>query len=118
MIFQVPEGKSADVLVKKILYLAWKASSVFGMGILQDKGPNQNVNDVWNSTCNRDDYSGMKINKPGEIYSDYVMGRMMKLRLEWNKESITISEDWRDDYQSFCNTYKTPQELFDAALKE
>ena len=50
-------AEQAERLVKRMAYLAWKASRVAGAGILQDRG-DQTEDEFWKSAIGRDDYDG------------------------------------------------------------
>jgi hypothetical protein len=106
--------QDTQAVVKRIVFLAWQASNVFGSGAFQDRGPQQTEEQVWHAAYNSTDYIRSD-NKPGEVYCDYVMGRMMKLHITWKENSITMNDGWRADYQSFCRKYPTPEALFLAA---
>ena len=109
----------AQNVAKEAVYLAWLACGrSTGMGALQDRGPNQDREKVWDHAYERRDYSGRPESEPaGNIDCDYVMGRMMKLRFRVDGDTLkNISDgDPRGDYQSWCHKYKTYAALFDAA---
>lgn len=112
---------SAEALVKRIMFLAWQASQVSGIGWLQDRGW-QPEEVVWQAMYNRQDCPMDNIdgkNKPGEVYADYVFGRMMKLGIKWDEATISTSTgDFRSDYQSFCHQYRTFADLVEVAAAE
>jgi hypothetical protein len=112
---------NTDLLVRRALFLAWKASRVVGMGAFQDRGPEQTEDDVWKAAFNNEDYPGGNLfnkNKTGKIYADYVMGRMMKIGFEWKEGEVSCNNDlWKRDYQSFCRTYPNFQTLIESAEK-
>jgi hypothetical protein len=106
----------AEKVVKRMVFLAWQAcGGTFGMGALQDRGPQQTEGQVWHAAYNSTDYVSSD-NKPGQVYCDYVQGRMMKLHVRWTADTIELNDNWRGDYQSFCRTYREPKALFDAAV--
>lgn len=101
-------NEEAINVAKRAMYLAWKASSVVGMGVLQDKGE-QPEDEVWKHV-----YRGSS-----EVCADYVFGRMMKF--DFSVKENTIRHDdgkGRADYQSWCYDYPTYAALFDAAEAE
>jgi hypothetical protein len=105
----------------RMFYLAWKASQVVGMGVLQDCG-NQSEEEVWKRIHNRADYPGSAIFAPKNgIVADYVFGRMMKLYVKIDTKENTVEcnsgDNWRIDYQSFCGKYPTFKHLVDATIQ-
>jgi hypothetical protein len=110
-------NESALTLAKRILFLAYEASSVFGMGAFQARD-NVTEEQVWTNTVTRGDYGGFPANDKN-IYADYVFGRMMKL--SFHVKDNTINYDGNDktklDYQSWGAKYKTYTKLFQAAIK-
>lgn len=122
--FIVPDGLDGWAVVKRMVYLAWKASRVAGLGVFQDRGPDQTEEQIWASMYGRTDYPGgnalSQANKPGDVYADYVHGRCMKLGLSWGdgKVSVRPTYGWRNDCQTFRHAYPAPQSLFDAAVAE
>ena len=108
-------------VAKEAVYLAWQAcGGPMHAGFMQDKGPNQDRERVWDHAYNMRDYFGRSPgDDPARINCDYVMGRMMKLRFSVNGNKLTDISDGipRGDYQSWCHKYKTYAALFDAAEK-
>lgn len=110
-----------QAVASKILYLAWRASGVSGMGWMQARNAPQLEQQIWDSAVNADDYPfrhEIDKPKPGAVYADYVQGRMMKLSIKWTADSVTITDNYRHDYQSFCGKYPNADALFAAALCE
>lgn len=110
-------------LVKRMMFLAWKAcGGTFGLGWLQDKGPNQTEDQVWEAMYNRKDYPGgnaLSPNNPGKVYADYVMGRMMKVGFKWTTDSVELNDSTpRRDYQAWCKVYPTYLDLLKAAATD
>lgn len=116
-----------EVVVKRMFFLAYQASEVIGRGWLQAKS-NITEEDVWNNIntggCGADycDVTNISMqNQSGRIHADYVFGKMMKLSIEWDTENIILPDSQYDnphpDYQSWCTTYKTHKELFEAAVE-
>jgi hypothetical protein len=114
--------KNAEKVVKEAFWLAWQASRVFGMGHLK-ASPGETKESVWKNVKNAGEYGEgaaelMGSNKTGMAYGDYVFGRMMKLRIEYDRDSITVRDDMPiPGYQSWCSVYKTYQDLIEAAKK-
>lgn len=105
-------------VAKEAVFLAWQAcGGTSGAGFLQDRGPNQDREQVWEHAYNERDYFGGHKGDSGGINCDYVMGRMMKLRFNVQGNKLTgISDSLpRGDYQSWCFKYATYDDLFDAA---
>ena len=113
------ECKNPEAVAKRAFWLAWKAcGGTEGMGFLQNN-PAAGEEDVWNNARVGADYAGKREPKTGEVYGDYVFGRMMKLTLKWNETGI----EFRDavptrDYQAWCRKYPTYQALIEAAIAE
>ncbi len=123
MIIKVSNVDELNALVRRILFLAYNASSCFGMGFLQQRS-GATEEQVFNNAANMGDYPGgnaMRHAPPGDINADYVFGRMMKLSIRYDESNLTIdlsNGTPRLDYQSWCGTYKTYEQLVDAAAKQ
>ena len=105
-------------VAKEAVWLAWNAcGGPSHFGCLQDRGPNQDREKVWDHAYNERDYAGGHKGDSTRINCDYVMGRMMKLRFAVQGNKLTDISDGkpRGDYQSWCFEYKTYADLFDAA---
>lgn len=102
-------------VAKEAMWLAWQASGVVGMGILQDK-PGAMKEEVIKQTFRpQSDYAKEK-NLPLEGSADYVFGRMMKTHFRINGDVVSFSNgEPRADYQSWVYTYRTYEALMDAA---
>ena len=102
---------SGERLAKRIMWLAYQASHVFGMGKLQER--NDATEDiVWEHTHLEGEYSAS---------ADYVFGRMIKLRIYFNDSEIVKADRGRDpnpEYQSWYCKYKTFADLVTAAELE
>lgn len=108
-------NEAAINVAKEAVWLAWNASHVAGAGFLQDRGPNQDREKVWDHAYNQRDYA-VRNGPPERINCDYVMGRMMKLHFTVKGATITHQDyEPRLDYQSWCRVYPTFAALFDAA---
>src|SRR6266446_1478173 len=94
-----------------------------GMGILQshDRATKEevlaNVQDKGDYPKGANEIPGFA-DKPGEMYGDYVFGRMMKLGLQWGKDFVEFRDSVpRPDYQSWCRKYPTYEALIQAAIE-
>lgn len=87
------------------------------MGFLQDRGPEQTEEQVWDHAYKNRDYAGGHDGPANQCRCDYVMGRMMKMNVIFGSNFIEMSDaPPRSDYQSWCRKYKTAQALIDAAV--
>lgn len=114
-------NEEALQVAKEAVWLAWNAcGGTSGNGFMQDRGPNQTRDTVWDHAYNERDYAGGHKGGDSRINCDYVMGRMMKLRFSivGNKLMDISDSAPRGDYQSWCFKYKTYDALFDAAETE
>lgn len=103
---------TGEQVAKRILFLAYQASRVVGMGVIHAKD-DALEQEVWEQ-CVNNRWSG---HRPGQISADYVFGRMMKLSVLWSESGVTIPHDEpRPDYQSWCTTYRTAADLIAAAI--
>lgn len=105
-------------LASHAFYLAWRAcGGPLGMGFLQDK-PGATKEQVLNNVVNSD-YGGLRKSGPGEFDGDYVFGRMMKLTIRFDDETVSVPDsDPRPDYQAWCKKYPSYESLIEAAAKE
>ena len=104
-------GLAADKFAERLMYLAWCASGVYGMGAFQDRGV-QDQEAVINNIVNSGDYVGGRAEPAGTLYGDYVFGRMMKTTCRFDKDTITVSDGKpRHDYQSWARKYPTYEDL-------
>ena len=123
------EKKARDV-VKRAMFLAWQAcGGALGNGIFQDRGPGMTEAQVWEQLVEKGDYSGGNAfgqrntdeADQGDVYGDYVFGRMMKVGYSWSDgDRINYYHDDKLtlDYQAWCGRYPTHQALLDAAAGE
>ena len=110
--------ESAYTLAKRILFLAYEASQVFGMGVFKaEDGITEDQ--VWTNVLNKGDYPGRCQFDNEKIYADYVFGRMMKTRFVLNGNTISYNgvDKPHCDFQSWSIKYNTYTKLFQAALK-
>ena len=111
-----------EAVVKEMFWLAWQAcGGPLGMGMFQDN-PAADKESVWKNVYDAGDYPGGKkmagFRRNGGAYGDYVFGRMMKLYIELDAESLEFSDNApRIDFQSWCGKYPTYEALYDAAVK-
>lgn len=96
-----------EQIAKRAFFLAYEASPVMGMGILQAKD-GVTEDQVWNEVSDG----------KGSADGDYVFGRMMKLGLKWDAKSITVTygKEPRADYQGWARKYKSSADLLEAAM--
>lgn len=109
--------QNSEQVAKRMFYLAWQACrSPLGMGWLQDN-PKSSEDDVWNNIQSSGDYPGKKHNAVNKPYADYVFGRMMKFGLTLEPGFVCYyDKQLTPNYQSWCNKYRSMDELFDAAV--
>jgi len=109
--------ESTTSLAKRILFLAYEASGVMGMGAFQERDA-ITEEQVWNNVVTKGDYGGFSHDSEN-LYADYVFGRMMKTRFTLKDNTITYNGDDkpRVGYQSWGSKYKSHTKLFQAALK-
>lgn len=116
------ETDNPEAVVKEAFWLAWQACGhPLGMGILQDR-PGATKDEVWACVYDKFDYPGGntvgRTNKPGDVYGDYVFGRMMKLGLKWDAAGVEFTDGPpRPDYQGWCARYPTTEALVRAAIE-
>lgn len=108
--------EDARTFVNEFFYEAWKASTVVGLGILQDRGPDLTPEDIIRNVFNHSDYSpALELQSyAGSIYADYVFGRMMKVGLNVNLDDCKVlvnDIDCSPDYQSWSRVYETVDQL-------
>ena len=108
----------ALAVAKRMFWLAWKASDVFGSGFLQDKS-DADEEAVWDNLLGAGDYPGSIAPDLSRPHADYVFGRMMKLGVDIEGSSVVISDrELSADYQSWCRTYPTNEALLATAVGE
>jgi len=117
---EVTKGTGSAV-AQEMLWLAWKAcGGPLGMGFFQDN-PRATKEDVWVGMVSASDYNGFTGKMPdvGEVRSDYVFGRMMKLRFNFGSDFIEW-DDYADpadrSYNAWASKFPTITKLFDAAV--
>lgn len=117
-------GKVIDVeypleTAREAFWLAYKsAGAASGMGMLQARD-NVNRENVFENVKNEGDYPGEPIRSgDGELYGDYVFGRMLKLRLEIKGEGVEVPTTEVDPrYQGWARKYESYEELIQAAVE-
>lgn len=103
-----------EAVVKAAYWLAWKAcGGPLGMGVLQDR-PGANKDDVWAQVKPIETKS-----RPGNwCNGDYVFGRMMKLYVKFDADSIHYDDhEPHPEYQAWCRLYPTYESLLLAACE-
>lgn len=104
-------------VVKEMFWLAYQASFVVGMGLLQKRN-DVTKEQVFDNLVNSADYPRRHNFAKDYYYADYVFGRMMKLGLTVEEGAISIKiEDVDPEYQSWGQKYPTYEALFLAANK-
>jgi len=113
-LFEVADG---EAVAKRAFYLAWQACGTpQRMGVLQDN-PEATEDDVWKNISGQEDYPAMRSQPDGTMMSDYVFGRMMKLKIAYGKAWVKVSGDQPDpEYQRWATTYKTHAHLINDAI--
>lgn len=94
-----------EALAKRMFFLAYEASQVVGMGILQAR--NKVTEDqVFGSLWKR------SYRELPNYYGDYIFGRMVKLNIEVGKDFIVVDDgNPRTAYQSWAFLYPAYQDL-------
>jgi hypothetical protein len=106
------------MIAQEAMWLAWQASSVVGMGVLQDK-PGAMRDEVLKATFRPQSDYAKERGLPLEGSADYVFGRMMKTVFRVKDKALSFSDgEPRGDYQSWCYKYRTYEALIDAAETE
>ena len=112
--------KRTEEIVKETFWLAWQAcGGPLGMGFLQDN-PSADKEAVFLNIMGNDDYPGESRNRLGDVYADYVFGRMKKFGLRYNPEEGKIwvwDTEPRLDYQAWCHKYENGEAMVRAAIK-
>lgn len=117
---EIKTSINSQDFMKRAFYLAYNASSVMGLGVLQQRD-DVSEKDIWININGRGDYP-TNLNG-GMTYGDYVFGRMMKWggRIE-DEKTINITQDldykFNIEYQSFARKYPTNKALLDATAKD
>lgn len=110
---------TGEAVSRRMFFLAWQAcAGPLGMGIFQNN-PGAGEADVWKNVQTQADYpTKLSPNKPGQAYGDYVFGRMMKLSVSYDADTVTTPDgEPRADYQSWCRKYPTYESLVNDAVK-
>lgn len=114
---------STEAFAKRLFYLLWQASGVYGMGIFQDRG-HQEEEEIWKVMMNQEDYFGPTSPKPKgviKVDADYVAGRMMKTYFDIFPDRIEVSNRFENpagDYQSWASRYKKISDAVKETAKE
>ena len=107
-----------EQFTRRMFFLLWKAcGDPLGMGILQDRG-GATEEEVFANVQTNGDYPFNPRADDGELYGDYVFGRMMKWGCSINDGVITIRDfKFRPDYQGFSSTYPDNHEVVKATAE-
>ena len=107
-----------EEVIKQMMWLAWKSSSVFGLGALHDF-PSATKDQVWDNVKNSGDYISPSESDGKRYTADYVFGRCMKLTIGIEDENtIRISSYLpNDEHQTWARRYPSFDELAAAALR-
>lgn len=122
MKLRITKPGQTENVAKRAFYLAWKAcGGPLGLGHLHDN-PVATADDVWKNIVGSEDYPSDGVLKRATrgFHTDYVFGRMMKLYIKIEGDSILIEDDPPPtvDYQAWCGVYPTYQSLIEAAAEE
>ena len=111
--FHIHCGLNVEDVMKRMMFLAYEASEIIGMGIKQAK-MGATEEEVWSQCVMKSEDGYTRAN------ADYVFGRIMKLGMAGCKEKIEIfdPEDIRPERQSWCMEYETCEVLFKKAIED
>lgn len=118
----LPHGLTGQAVASRMLFLAYEASEVFGMGTLKARS-GVTENQLWENVVTNGDYpvnpdATMPTEEEGKLSSDYCFGRMMKLNITYTKDSVTYTDyPPKKDYQSWCRSIPTYNDLANRAIK-
>ena len=108
MKFTFKDNAEALSVAKQALFMAYNASNVVGLGVLQEVS-GATIDQVWDVASH----------SPTKLYADYLFGRMMKLGVDILDNKIEVRDGANSqDYQSYARVYPTDKDLFEAAMKE
>ena len=102
----------AETVKRRAFILAYRASIPMGLGYLHARPDSKEDEAKLTETL---------LPTPGEtLVTDYVAGRMMKLRIRHPEPTVLETRDDapRADYQSWATSYPTYEALIEAARKE
>lgn len=94
-----------EAFAKRMFFLLWQAiGGPMGMGVFQNR-PGATEEDVFENVQTSGDYA-CNVNPRGDLYGDYVFGRMMKFGCAVLEDRIKLPDrDFQPDYQGFYATY-------------
>lgn len=108
MKFTYESRERANKVAQEAFWLAYQASVPVGLGFLHERG-GEPREAVLNGIFSQPQYGT-------GVHADYVYGRMVKLSIHLEGNTITVGDDApRSDYQSWCRTYPTNEALIRAA---
>lgn len=120
-------GITGQQFAKRAFFLLWQAcGGPQGMGFFKDR-PSATEDDVFNNVANCGDYPGgnqfgrNEVNEAagrGDLYGDYVFGRMMKFGMSWHGDVVNIEDGpYQRDYQDWSGKYPTAKSIADATIE-
>lgn len=106
-----------EAVAKRAFWLAWQACwRPEVMGLLRDK-PTATEALIWANVRSAGDYNMNLTSSPGEVYGDYVFGRMMKLWIGYDNESVSVPLlEVNSSYQGWASKYSTYEKLIERAV--
>ncbi len=105
-------------VVKRAMFLAWQAAGrPRGKGVQQNR-PEATEDEVWANIQTRGDYpADPDRDQPGEVYADYVFGRMLKAGFRWEPGAVVVDTGpATKDYQAWAGTYPDHESLVKVAV--
>lgn len=111
-------GKTGEEIAKRMMFLAYEAAQVFGMGAMQAVD-GATEEQVWERiVTNADRLVSTAPRQTTTISADYCYGRMMKIGCEVRGDHIEIigPSKFTRDYQSWCHKYPTANDLGAAVI--
>jgi len=101
---------NGQAVAKRMLWLAYQASKVVGMGYLMAK------DDVTEDMLASAHFESGR-NGECQYYADYAYGRMMKAVIRYGNSHVEFTDSAPQlDYESWAGKYKTYQSLAEAAI--
>lgn len=112
------ECENPVAVAHEFFWLAYQASRPMGMGHMRSRD-DATKEMVWESVTGKalTDYA-VPTGSDSRPRADYVFGRMMKVRLTINADSIEVPDGETDrEYQGWCGQYPTFEALGRAAIE-
>lgn len=111
---------SGEIVARRMFFLAYQAcGGEFMYGCFRAR-ENPVEEEVWQNVLTSGDYPGAPKCRPGNLYGDYVFGRMLKLKVQYDRDSVTVRDDTPDrSYQGWSRKsgYPSYAALVEAAIK-